>query len=84
MLYAEKCCQRLHMVSVDYSPIIALVHHCHWLWKQLMDQKLGHKVSHLFLKWLARKCEVYDLFIISFDEAHHHYKECNAEYAQLK
>ena len=27
MLYAEKCCWHLHMGSVDYSPIIALVHH---------------------------------------------------------
>ena len=84
MLYTEKHCWHLHMGSVDYSPIIALVHCRCWLWKWWMDRKLGHKVSRLFLKWLAHKCEVYDLFSISFDEAHHHYKQCDAKYAQLK
>ena len=49
-----------------------------------MDRKLGHKVSRLFLKWLAHKCKVYDLFSVSFDEAHHCYEACDAEYAQLK
>ena len=49
-----------------------------------MDQKSGHKVSHIFLKWLAHKCKVYDLFSVSFDEAQCQFEECDAEYAQLK
>ena len=49
-----------------------------------MDQKLGPKVSHLFLKWLACKCKIYDLFSVSFDKAQCWFKECDAKYLQLK
>jgi hypothetical protein len=84
MHYAEKRCRKFAMGNVDYSPVVADTRLCRWLWKKIVQRKLGRKVSSHLIQRTAKKCGVTDYYCVTLEEAQQRFEECDKEYMHLK
>ncbi|MCK7581433.1 MAG: hypothetical protein MZV65_41245 [Chromatiales bacterium] len=72
------------MGCVEYSPIVAETRLRRWLWKKVVERKLGRKVSSHLIRRTANKCGVVNPFCTSLAEAQQCFDDCDREYAALK
>ena len=83
-LAAEKCCRKVRVGNVPFSPIVDTAAKIIYLWTLILSKMRGAKVSTSLIRRLAKKCEITVDMSLTYEDVRQLRNKAIKRYKQLK
>jgi len=84
MHFVEKCCHKLYMGTLAYSPTLTLWFNWKILWSLVFKKLSGGTVTSCRIQCLAHHCSIVHPLSVSTEAVLHNYKAAQKEYQDLQ